>query len=1092
MPPVCCRCNASGSCKNCSCSKANRTCLNCLPHRRGCCANSESQLSPSVTDPAPTCPNPPSSLRTSVGEVEIEDRFFTPPEAPEPAGTQLSSNLTPAILTPVSLPAISTPAILPTMLTPEISTPAMIADLPPFVPISTPNFRWGDVDGETFTCSINRIYKVIVHWRRNLFKVPSGKAGKAFVQELTRMLRAYADSSALESVAMKAAMVMPALLLQKPHPRSKAKDHTLHLERRLRQWSEGDLEGLMKEGYTIQHQFSRQNQNRSRSAQQTAREFAKLMMEGRVRAALRLIAEDSNGGPLQLDSQIGTDGLNTTPVTVRENLLKKHPPKKSPKQSSIITPDAPIVEPHPVLFDKIDGPLIRSTVLRMDGAAGPSGLDAAAWKRMCTSFKSASSDLCEALASIARRICSCFVDPKGLSAFVACRLIALDKCPGVRPIGIGETARRIIGKTIAAAISDDVQDAAGPLQVCAGHLSGCEAAVRAMRQVFEAPDTDAVILVDASNAFNSLNRQAALRNIHQLCPSLSKVLTNTYREDVELFIDGEVLLSQEGTTQGDPLAMAMYAIAITPLIHRLEDRVNKQVWFADDATAGGDLARLRTWWDRISEIGPNYGYYPNPSKTWLIVKDSNLEEATTLFQGTGVSITAEGKRHLGAAIGTNSFVESYVKRKVSGWVHEVERLSSIAVTQPHAAYAAFTHGQTSKWTYLAKTIPDIGDMLKPVENAIRHRFLPSLTGQNAFNDANRDLMALPVRFGGLGIIDPCRQSTANNNASEKITAPLVALILQQSHTYSSETKAEQLRARKDTRTLRRQQEASAASELKDKLPSNLQKALTVSAEKGASSWLSTLPIEEHGFALHKGAFRDALCLRYGWRPTHLPSHCICGRQFTIEHALNCPRGGFPSIRHNEIRDITADLMSEVCHSVGTEPNLQPVTEEQLTHRTANREDGARLDIVAESFWGRDRQCAFFDVRVFNPFAQSYRNTSLSQCYRRNEMEKKRAYDERVREIEHGSFSPLVFSTSGGMGTTATVVYKRIASMIAEKHNKPYSKTIHWIRCRLNFSLLRSSIMCLRGSRSAHHRPADPTNNMDLACSEGRVPGSSQD
>ncbi len=83
----------------------------------------------------------------------------------------------------------------------------------------------------------------------------------------------------------------------------------------------------------------------------------------------------------------------------------------------------------------------------------------------------------------------------------------------------------------------------------------------------------------------------------------------------------------------------------------------------------------------------------------------------------------------------------------------------------------------------------------------------------------------------------------------------------------------------------------------------------------------------------------------------------------------------------------------------------------------------------------------------------------------------------------------------GMGTTATVVYKRIASMIAEKQNKPYSKTIHWIRCRLNFSLLRSSIMCLRGSRSAHHRPAGPpitTNTMDLACSEGRVPGSSQD
>ena len=126
----------------------------------------------------------------------------------------------------------------------------------------------------------------------------------------------------------------------------------------------------------------------------------------------------------------------------------------------------------------------------------------------------------------------------------------------------------------------------------------------------------------------------------------------------------------------------------------------------------------------------------------------------------------------------------------------------------------------------------------------------------------------------------------------------------------------------------------------------------------ASSWLSTLPIEDHGFALHKGAFRDALCFRYGWRPPLLPSQCVCGAKFTIEHSLNCPRGGFPSIRHNEIRDITADLLSEVCHNVGIEPSLQSISGEHLFYRTANREDGARLDVVAESFWGKDRQLHF--------------------------------------------------------------------------------------------------------------------------------------
>ena len=99
----------------------------------------------------------------------------------------------------------------------------------------------------------------------------------------------------------------------------------------------------------------------------------------------------------------------------------------------------------------------------------------------------------------------------------------------------------------------------------------------------------------ASNAFNSLNCQAALHNVQQLCPSLSKIIINTYEEDTQLFIDGSTLYSQEGTTQGNPHAMAMYAIAITLLIHCLQGDGIKQAWYADDATAGGSLKHLREW-----------------------------------------------------------------------------------------------------------------------------------------------------------------------------------------------------------------------------------------------------------------------------------------------------------------------------------------------------------------------------------------------------------------------------------------------------------------------------------------------------------------
>ena len=131
--------------------------------------------------------------------------------------------------------------------------------------------------------------------------------------------------------------------------------------------------------------------------------------------------------------------------------------------------------------------------------------------------------------------------------------------------------------------------------------------------------------------------------------------------------------------------------------------------------------------------------------------------------------------------------------------------------------------------------------------------------------------------------------------------------------------------------------------------------MMISVEKGASSWLTTLPITEHGFVLHKGAFRDALCLRYGWHPPLLLSLCACSQRLTVERTLSCSRGGLPSIRHNEICDLTAELMSEVYYGVGIEPGLQSITEEHLSLRSANKEGGAWLDIVEENFWGKDRQ-----------------------------------------------------------------------------------------------------------------------------------------
>jgi hypothetical protein len=119
-----------------------------------------------------------------------------------------------------------------------------------------------------------------------------------------------------------------------------------------------------------------------------------------------------------------------------------------------------------------------------------------------------------------------------------------------------------------------------------------EAAIHAVRSCFN-EDSSEGVLVDASNAFDSLNRHTALLNIRHLCPPIATIIINCYREPTDLFVGGSVLKSQEGTTQGDPLATPFYALATIPLIHKLSVQSSaKQVWYADDSSAIGRLISL--------------------------------------------------------------------------------------------------------------------------------------------------------------------------------------------------------------------------------------------------------------------------------------------------------------------------------------------------------------------------------------------------------------------------------------------------------------------------------------------------------------------
>ena len=576
-----------------------------------------------------------------------------------------------------------------------------------------------------------------------------------------------------------------------------------------------------------------------------------------------------------------------------------------------------------------------------------------------------------------------------------------------------------------------------------------------------------------------------VHNIRQLCPSFAPILINTYRSAAALYIGGDTLLSEEGTTQGDPLAMPMYALATLPLSERLPSAVT-QVWYADDACACGSIAQLRQWWECLSEIGPGYGYFVNAKKTWLVTKSSFGAAAAAQFAGTGVNVTVEGRPYLGAAIGTQEYIRKFMDDKVREWSAEVLLLAKIGESQPHAAYSALTHGLSSRWRYVFRTMPNISVLLQPLEDVIHCTFLPAVLGISPPNDAVRSLLALPPRWGGLGVFNPAVQCILEYSASMDITEPLSNYIVSGQSIDYFLMKSTQLSRKSSIRLSRQSLYSDSFSSLRSQSDQSLKTALNLATTGGASAWLSALPLLEYGFSLHKAAFHDAVTLCYGWPLQRTPSHCACSAAFSVDHALSCPKGGLPSLRHNEIRDLTAHLLTEVCYQVQVELELQPVSNpDTFSHATANSQEGARLDIVMNGFWGGRSERCFVDVRVFNPYAQSNVN-SISAAYRRHENIKKRAYGQRVWEVEHASFTLIVMSATGGLAPEATTFYRRLASLLASRWGDDFSVVMGWLHCSLSFSLLRSAIACVRSACSSigHFHRAPPP--LDLVRVESNI------
>ena len=353
------------------------------------------------------------------------------------------------------------------------------------------------------------------------------------------------------------------------------------------------------------------------------------------------------------------------------------------------------------------------------------------------------------------------------------------------------------------------------------------------------------------------------------------------------------------------------------------------------------------------------------------------------------------------------------------------------------------------------------------------------------SNLERDIIGLPARFGGLGIFNPVSDCGNAYKNSKFLSEPLIDMVLRQEDSFQpSDLKDEMNSLRAQLHLdLEYMHKAEFERLLAEASPS-MQACLKIAHEKGASSWITAISSFDHDTVLNKGEFVDATYIRYGWTLPNLPTTCVCGASFDVQHALDCMIGGYRTIQHNEVRDVMAKAMKDAGYTaVETEPLLQPLTGERFERKSAITNDDARSDIKCTGFWKRMRT-AYFDIKVVSPYARSYSRLTTASLFRMAENAKMREYAERIRDVEHGDFNPLVFTTAGGMAPQCQIVVKKLAAVLSDKQGISKSVVTGWLRCRLSFALLRTTLLCVRGTRVRRNFASD--TNIELTVSAARI------
>ena len=653
--------------------------------------------------------------------------------------------------------------------------------------------------------------------------------------------------------------------------------------------------------------------------------------------------------------------------------------------------------------------------------------------------------------------------------FFGANLIALEKPDGgVRPIAMGCTPRRLAAKIIAFETRKFCEIELRPNQVGVGTPKGAEAAVHALRSYLENPSTANKVLlkIDFKNAYNTIRRDVILNLVKQKLPKVYNFAHQCYSKSTNLIFDSEVLLSQEGVQQGDPLGGLFFSLGIQDeIVRKMKSEFN--CWYLDDGSLAGDLKTVLGDFTEITKAAETHGLDLNATKCELFLINpisDDCKDALASFNlvKNGVKLIPKHQLTLLGAPIFPEAIEEVLQQKISDLENMTERLK--VIDSHEALYLLRNCFAMPKLTYFLRTSPCFTkpETLKKFDDIIRTSLINILN--IPLSEMSYDQATLPVAKGGLGIRPASEIAIpgflSSVHASTAIANTLLPQTLQQHANVHWESALDIWKEKSGKNEIPEDPmyQASWDKPLYEARFENLfqqannvhEKArlLAISSES-ASDWLHALPIPSLGLHLDPIALGIACGLRLNAKVCQ-PHVCICGAMVEENgrHGLACGRQQGRHPRHSEINELVKRALVQAQQPAIREP------------RGLTRTDDKRTDGMTQFAW-KEGKNLLWDVTVADTLCASHVNRCSKYPGAAAEKLESNKFTTYRELLDNYYFVPVGIETFGAWGPEGHKLIKEIGKKLKEVTGE--QRSTFFLTQRISMAIQRGNSSSVQGT-----------------------------